>query len=277
MPVGRETEGRIQQEIERIKAMWSGRGFWYLATPYTRYPYGMESAFREASKAAALLIQAGIPVFCPIAHSHPIAVHGHLSQTDHGTWLTVDKPMMDAAVGLIVVQMSGYEQSVGVQHERDVFGCAGKRAVFLPWDDSHLASGSVPPDPAPTKPAPAPAGQKQFVTGAVRSDDADGTRYDLISPIGLRRLAETCREGAEKYSDYNWERGMPVGEMLNHGIRHLYQYLAGNRDEDHLAHAAWNCFAAMHSEEMWPDLNRGTLREAGCRPPSEPQPAELAG
>lgn len=109
-------------------------------------------------------------------------------------------------------------------------------------------------------------GVKQFETGAVRSNDRDGDRYDLISPIGLRRVAETCAEGAAKYGDYNWERGMPISEMLNHGIAHIYNYLAGDRSEDHLAHAAWNLLGAMHSEEMWPQLNE-TLRVEGCRPP----------
>ena len=106
----------------------------------------------------------------------------------------------------------------------------------------------------------------RFESGAVRSADRVGERYDLISPIGLRRLAETCHEGASKYSDFNWEKGMPVSEMLNHGIAHAYAYLAGDRSEDHLAHAAWNFFGAMHSEELWPHLNTN-LRLAGCVPP----------
>jgi len=72
--------------------------------------------------------------------------------------------------------------------------------------------------------------------------------------------------GAAKYSDYNWERGMPVSEMLNHAIAHIYAYLSGDRSEDHLAHASWNCFGAMHSEEMWPELNQ-RLRQPGCKPP----------
>ena len=110
---------------------------------------------------------------------------------------------------------------------------------------------------------------KTFNSGAVRSADRRQERYDLISPVGLRRLAEACHEGAEKYSDYNWERGMPVNDILNHCISHLYSYLSGDRSEDHLAHAAWNCFAAMHSEEIWPEINAGTLRASGCVPPPE--------
>jgi hypothetical protein len=111
------------------------------------------------------------------------------------------------------------------------------------------------------------ANTTKFATGAVRSADTQGVRYDLISPVGLRRVAETCKEGAEKYSDFNWERGMPIHDLLNHAIPHIYKYLSGDRTEDHLAHAAWNLMAAMHSEELWPELNAGRLRTAGCKPP----------
>lgn len=107
----------------------------------------------------------------------------------------------------------------------------------------------------------------RHATGAVRSSDAEGTRYDLISPIGLRRVAEACAEGAAKYSDYNWERGFPIHDLLNHVIRHAYMYLSGDRSEDHLGHAAWGMMAACHSEELWPHLNEGTLRGPGCKPP----------
>lgn len=112
----------------------------------------------------------------------------------------------------------------------------------------------------------------RFATGAVRSSDAEATRYDLISPIGLEAVARTCAEGAAKYSDYNWERGMPVGDLLNHALRHIYRYLAGDRSEDHLPHAAWGLLAAIHSEALWPELNAGTLRGPGCRPPAESAP-----
>ncbi len=110
-------------------------------------------------------------------------------------------------------------------------------------------------------------GTVTYTTGAVRSSDAEATRYDLISPIGLEAVARTCAEGAEKYSDFNWEAGMPVNDLLNHAIRHVYRYLAGDRSEDHLPHAAWGLLAAIHSEQLWPHLNAGTLRGPGCEPP----------
>ena len=109
----------------------------------------------------------------------------------------------------------------------------------------------------------------KFGTGAVRSDTCEEYRYDLVSPIGLREVARACAEGAAKYSDFNWERGMPVHDLLNHAIAHVYQYLAGDRREPHLGHAAWNLLAAIHSEELWPELNAGHLRGPGCAAPVE--------
>jgi hypothetical protein len=93
-----------------------------------------------------------------------------------------------------------------------------------------------------------------FPTGAVRSNDAASVRFDLITPIGLRRLAETCAEGAKKYGPYNWERGIPASEMLNHAIRHIYLYLQGDRADDHLAHAAWGLLGVAHFEEALPKM-----------------------
>jgi hypothetical protein len=108
---------------------------------------------------------------------------------------------------------------------------------------------------------------KKFSTGAVRSKDADATRYDLISPIAMRALAETCAEGAARYGDANWEKGMPVHDLLNHAIRHIFEFLGGDRSERHLPHAMWNLGAAIHSLELWPHLNEGHLRGEGCTPP----------
>ena len=109
----------------------------------------------------------------------------------------------------------------------------------------------------------------EFETGAVRSADRDEERWDLISPIGLRALARTYAEGAKKFGANNWENGMPVTDLLNHGIAHIYLFLGGDRSEDHLAHAAWNILGAIHSLEQWPHLNEGLLRGPNCSCPEK--------
>jgi nucleoside 2-deoxyribosyltransferase len=105
--------------------------FWYLATPYTNYPDGHEAAFREASANAALLVRHGVPVFCPIAHTHPMAEHLPAEVQDHEFWMEVDAPFMAAAFGAIVLKMPGWQRSRGVSHEIDFFLNRGKPVFYM--------------------------------------------------------------------------------------------------------------------------------------------------
>ncbi len=101
-----------------------------------------------------------------------------------------------------------------------------------------------------------PDGSHQFDSGAVRAK-LDDVRFDLISPQALRRLAATYAEGARKYGDNNWRRGMEFSNVINHVLEHINTYLvtSDSGGEDHLAHAAWGLFALMEQEETRPDLD----------------------
>ena len=107
------------------------RPYFYLASVYSRYPAGIDAAFIVACKVAARFIKAGVPVFSPISHSHHIAIHGDIDPLSHDIWLPADRPMMDAACGIIVVRMEGWEESVGIAHEIEVFKQAGKPVLFV--------------------------------------------------------------------------------------------------------------------------------------------------
>lgn len=98
--------------------------------------------------------------------------------------------------------------------------------------------------------------RQEFLTGS-RRDTQDGKgRYDLISPISLQRLARHFENGAKKYGDRNWELGQPLTRYVDSAIRHIYAYLEGKRDEDHIIAGAWNLLALVHTEEM---IRRGLL------------------
>jgi len=98
--------------------------------------------------------------------------------------------------------------------------------------------------------------RRNFKTGSVRDIRTGKGRFDLISPIALRRLAQHLENGAVKYGDRNWELGQPLAGYLDSAIRHLIDFLEGKRDEDHLSAGAWNIFSAIHTEEM---ICRGVL------------------
>lgn len=118
--------------------------------------------------------------------------------------------------------------------------------------------------------------RREYNTGAVRSADCEQTRYDLITPVGLKAVARTYAEGMQKFGYCNWENGMPVTDLLNHAIAHIYNFLGGDRSEDHLAHATWNLLGAVHSMELWPELNKQWLRTENCGAPPVAKTATTA-
>ena len=102
----------------------------YLATPYSKYMGGdLERAFIDAARLAARLLAVGVHCYSPIVHMHPIAIHGGLDPLDYGIWLPFDEMMMASCDTLIVAQMDGWDQSVGIAHEITLFKKA-KKPVF---------------------------------------------------------------------------------------------------------------------------------------------------
>lgn len=106
-------------------------GMAYLATPYSKYPKGIEVAFRDAAALTARLLRAGMKVFSPIVHTHPIAIHGGLDPLDHALWLPFDEPMMRRSEVLLVAKMEGWEKSFGIAEEIKVFRKTQKPIYYL--------------------------------------------------------------------------------------------------------------------------------------------------
>ena len=85
-------------------------------------------------------------------------------------------------------------------------------------------------------------------------------RFDLIPYEGLYRLAKHYEEGLKKYSERNWEKGIPISSCADSAARHILKFIDGWTDEDHLAAAAWNIFAIMHFQKYMPEMNDMPVR-----------------
>jgi hypothetical protein len=97
----------------------------YLASPYqnpddpTDKDY-CKVRFEEACAAAAKLMARGRCIFCPIAHSHPIADHLHADlRCSHDFWLKQDFALLAMADRLIVLQLHQWKRSYGVAKETE--------------------------------------------------------------------------------------------------------------------------------------------------------------
>lgn len=92
--------------------------------------------------------------------------------------------------------------------------------------------------------------RQKFNTGSVRDDNNGKPRYDLITPIGLYRLAMHYANGAKKYGDDNWTKGQPLRRYIESAERHIQKLKMGFTDEDHEAAAIWNLLAFVHTKTM---------------------------
>ncbi len=98
--------------------------------------------------------------------------------------------------------------------------------------------------------------RQKFKTGARRDIQEGKPRPDLISPFVLWRVGALMGRGAEKYGENNWTKGMPYSRFLASAMRHLVQFMMGDRKEDHLAAVIFNIGAIIHFQETGrEDLN----------------------
>ena len=104
-----------------------------------------------------------------------------------------------------------------------------------------------------TSPLPDSGKREEFTTGAVRDVNTGKGRFDLLSPIAMLRKAKHYENGALKYADRNWEKGIPNHRFIDSALRHIFCYLSGDRSEDHLAAAGWNIDGIIHTNEKIKD------------------------
>jgi len=118
------------------------------------------------------------------------------------------------------------------------------------------------------------SGKRQaFATGAERDTADDKPRPDLFSPFALERVGDWLALGAKKYSERNWEKGMPFSRVTASLVRHVVRWQQGDWSEDHLAAICFNAQALMHYQAM---IQRGVLPRALDDMPiySAPQPTD---
>lgn len=106
------------------------------------------------------------------------------------------------------------------------------------------------------------------VTGLYRAIDFFSHHWTpIIDEVGMRRLehisypamclevAKHFEEGAKKYGDDNWRRGIPAHVYIDSAVRHYLKYLAGWGDEPHDRAVAWNLMCCIWTCDNKPELN----------------------
>jgi hypothetical protein len=116
-----------------IDELKKSKGFWYIASPYSKFQTGMTDAWSLACQASGWLTLRGVCVFSPIAHSHVIASECEIPAADHDIWLRADKPLLERSCGVIVLQIPGWWDSVGVRAEVEMADGLKLPVVGMRW------------------------------------------------------------------------------------------------------------------------------------------------
>lgn len=62
-------------------------------------------------------------------------------------------------------------------------------------------------------------------------------------------------EGAEKYGEHNWEKGIPAHSFVDSAIRHYIKLRRGDKDERHDRAFIWNLLGLLWTIEHHSELN----------------------
>ena len=71
----------------------------------------------------------------------------------------------------------------------------------------------------------------------------------------LLETAKHFEDGAKKYGEYNWQKGIPVKSYIDSAVRHYLKWLRGDKDEPHDRAFCWNILCAIWTCKHKPELN----------------------
>lgn len=95
-------------------------GYIYLASPYSHPdPLVREERYKAVLFVAAKLMAEGHIVFCPIVHTHEIGKRLGRA-VDHYFWLKQNRPLLVNASKMVILTLSGWDLSKGIEDETKI-------------------------------------------------------------------------------------------------------------------------------------------------------------
>ena len=68
-------------------------------------------------------------------------------------------------------------------------------------------------------------------------------------------VSKQFEDGAKKYGECNWQKGIPVKSYVDSAVRHYLKHLSGMTDEPHDRALVWNLMCCIWTCENLPELN----------------------
>lgn len=77
---------------------------------------------------------------------------------------------------------------------------------------------------------------------------------DWSLPECILEVSMHYKQGAEKYGERNWEKGIPLHSYIDSGVRHFLKHIDGQIDERHDRAFVWNMLGAIWTMEHKPEM-----------------------
>ena len=95
------------------------------------------------------------------------------------------------------------------------------------------------------------SGDKESLAKALR-EFADMKEISISNM--LLEVSMHYKQGAEKYGERNWEKGIPLHSYIDSGVRHFLKHIDGQTDERHDRAFVWNMLGAIWTMEHKPEM-----------------------
>lgn len=93
-----------------------------------------------------------------------------------------------------------------------------------------------------------------LLLGAIQTFITDHTNDQDIFTMILE-VSKHFEEGAKKYGENNWKKGIPLHCYLDSAVRHFLKHLRGDMDESHDRAYIWNLLCAVWTYIHKPELD----------------------
>lgn len=74
-------------------------------------------------------------------------------------------------------------------------------------------------------------------------------------PTMLIEVSKHFEDGAKKYGDNNWRKGIPLHCYIDSAVRHYLKWCRGDEDEPHDRAFVWNLLCAIWTMTHLPEMN----------------------
>jgi len=95
------------------------------------------------------------------------------------------------------------------------------------------------------------SGKTQYLHNAIE-DFCTLTRWDYCTM--LLEVSKQFEDGARKYGDNNWRKGIPLHCYIDSALRHYIKYCRGDKDEPHDRAVCWNLLCAIWTHTNKPEM-----------------------